>query len=155
MRGLFPAIWGRSVEQAGGGEVPLTMLQREVNTLLDDFFKGCASHGDALGFVPRLDLRENEKEIIIKAELPGMDEKDVDVSLCGDVLFIIGEKKEEHTDLRKHRVETKYGAFRREVLLPQGLSIDKVDASFSKGVLTIILPKSPMEKSKKIEIKNK
>jgi len=158
MRNLFPALWSRAIEQAERrGEAPLTLLQKEMNTLFDDFLQNFATPESAVNFIPSLDVRENEKEIVIKAELPGMDEKDVDVSLHGDALIISGEKKEESSDARAHRVEVKYGSFRREIHLPQGLALDKIEAVFSKGVLKISLPKTPQEKekTKKIDIKSK
>ncbi len=150
-------LLSRSIAQANRrGDVPRMFLQREMNTLFEDFFRNFGHHEDANGFVPHLEVRENEKEFIIKAELPGMDEKDVSVSLSGDVLTISGEKKEEKTDGQTHRVETKYGLFRRELALPHGLVLDKIEAVFTKGVLKITLPKLPQEdeKIKKIEIKS-
>lgn len=157
MRGLFPLLWSRGIEQANRrGDVPLMFLQKEMNTLFEDFFRNFGPHEDVNGFIPRLEVRENEKELTVKVELPGMDEKDVAVSLSGDVLTISGEKKEEKTDEQAHRVETKYGSFRRELAMPQGLVLDKTEAVFAKGVLKITLPKLPQgeETSKKIEIKS-
>ena len=105
-----------------------------------------------------MDVAETEKEYTVTAELAGMDEKDVDVTLQDGVLTIHGEKKTER-DEKSERcclTERSYGTFSRSLSLPVEVEEDKIDASFKKGVLTIRLPKTPVaeSKAKKIEIKS-
>jgi len=108
---------------------------------------------------PAVDVVEKDTEYRITAELPGMDEKDVEVKLAGDVLTISGEKKDEHEEKEKHFSfsERRYGAFKRTFQLPEGVDCEKIAASFEKGVLTVTLPKTAAAKSaeKKIEVTSK
>lgn len=145
-------------------EVPLFSLQREVNRLFDDFFRGfdlrplrVAEEGWG-GFSPKMDLEETEKEYRITAELPGVEEKDVEVLLTGNSLTLKGEKKEEKEEKGKsfYHVERSYGSFQRTVPLPDGIDLKKVDAEFKSGVLTVKLPKTAEAKKtgKKVPIKS-
>jgi HSP20 family protein len=110
--------------------------------------------------MPAVDVIDKEKEVQVRAELPGMDEKDIDVRLSGDTLTIQGEKKEEREEREEggsyYVSERRYGSFQRSFRVPEGIDRDKVDASFRKGVLTITLPKTPegQQKTKKVEIKS-
>lgn len=133
----------------------------EIDRLFDDFFT------DPFGlvpfrrtesmFIPKVDVVETEKAIKVSAEIPGMEEKDIDVQLNGDVLTISGEKSSEHEEKsgQYHRMERSYGSFRRDIQLPSEVDVNKVDAVFSKGVLTINLPKpaESISKVKKIDVK--
>jgi HSP20 family protein len=96
------------------------------------------------GWMPRLDVAETEKEIVVTAELPGLDEKNVNVNVSGDQLVISGEKLSEKDDRKKtwHRIERSWGSFQR--VLPLFAEVDRnaIKASFKKGVLTVILPKT-------------
>jgi HSP20 family protein len=107
---------------------------------------------------PVVDVAEREKDYEITAELPGMDEKDIEVSLSDDVLTIKGEKKEEKEERQKdyHVSERRYGSFQRSLRVPDGVDANKIEAKFKNGVLTLILPKSPeaQKKKKKIEVKS-
>lgn len=107
--------------------------------------------------MPAVDMNEDEKSYKISAELPGMDEKDIEVVLSGDTLTIKGEKSQEREDKGKNHflAERCYGAFQRSFLLPEGVDRDKIDAKFTKGVLTVALPKSAeaLKAKKKIEVK--
>ncbi len=107
--------------------------------------------------VPAVDLAETEKAFTVTAELPGMDEKDIDVSVTGDLLIIKGEKRQEKEEKNKNYYlsERSYGEFQRSLSLPAGVDRDKIAAEFSKGVLTVTLPKSPeaQQQQKKIEVK--
>ena len=107
--------------------------------------------------VPAVDVTEDEKAYKIAAELPGLDEKDVDVSVAGDVLTIKGEKRQETEEKNKNWYvsERAYGAFQRAFALPEGVDRDKIAAQFTKGVLTVTLPKSAesQKQQKKIEVK--
>jgi HSP20 family protein len=136
-------------------------VQQEINRVFDDFFSGfqwpMLVGGGKNVFEPSLDLTETEKELKITVELPGMDEKDIDLSLSQNTLTIKGEKREEKED-RTHgfyRVERSYGAFQRTIPVPCEIDSDKVEATFKKGVLSISLPKTEQERchSKKINIK--
>lgn len=95
-------------------------------------------------FVPNIDVSETEKEVRIVAELPGMEEKDVEVTLVEGALRIRGEKREEHEDNKRDffRQEVRYGAFERMIPLPAEIDPDKVKAQFKKGVLKVTLPKT-------------
>jgi HSP20 family protein len=94
---------------------------------------------------PRLDLHETENEIVVTAELPGMEEKDVEVVLGDNVLTIKGEKKAEHEEKEKGYAysERSYGSFERRIPIDTEIVSDKVDAAFKSGVLTVTLPKKP------------
>lgn len=145
-----------------GAWSPFGLFSREVDRLFDDVGRGWAvapfrflepkSTGE---LVPRLDVSETEKEIKVAAELPGMDEKDVNVTLEGDVLTLKGEKKAEAEEKGKnfHRVERTYGSFQRVITLPAEVDATKVTAGFKKGVLTVTLAKSPAAQTRKIEVK--
>lgn len=143
---------------------PLGALQRRMNRMFDDFFGDfdlpdgpLQALTQAGAFVPRMDVVETDKDLVITAELAGMDEKDVEVTLKDDVLTIKGEKKTERDekDRRGFLCERTYGNFSRSVALPDGVETDSIDASFKKGVLSVRLTKTPVEepKTKKIEIK--
>jgi HSP20 family protein len=107
---------------------------------------------------PRMDMAETDDSIEITAELPGVDEKDLDVSVEGDVLVIKGEKKSESEEKKKdyHVVERSYGSFRRSIRLPGVVDPEKVKAAFDKGVLRVTLPKPQEAKQnrRRIEVKS-
>ena len=139
---------------------PFALLRRR----MDDMFEGFL-HGFDLRpfesrsgvFSPSIDVVENDKDIRISAELPGMEEKDIDVSLSRDSLTIKGEKREEKEDKGKgyYRMERSYGSFSRTLPLPSEIDQDKVKATFKKGVLTVTLPKTEkaIKETKRIDIK--
>ena len=104
---------------------------------------------------PTVDISEGKKEITVKAEIPGAEPKDFDISLDGRRLTIKGEKKQEKEEKEEnyHRVERSYGYFNRTVELPVEVEPDKVEASYKKGVLKIVMKKSKESESKKIDIK--
>lgn len=142
-------------------EDPFYQLQRSMNRLFDEFFNSFSlspfeAFNESFGaFSPRVDVSESDKEIKVSAELPGLDENDIEVSLAHNVLTISGEKKEEKEDKGKnyYRMERSYGSFRRSIPLPAEVEPDQVDAQFKKGVLTITLPKTAEAQSKKIAVK--
>ena len=107
---------------------------------------------------PAIDMSEDEKVYKISAELPGIDAKDIDVSISGDMLVLKGEKRQEkeETDRDYHFSERSYGSFQRSFELPSSVDRNKIAADFSKGVLTITLPKTAeaQQPAKKIEIKS-
>jgi len=106
---------------------------------------------------PAVDVGEDEKAYTVTAELPGIEEKDLDVTVTGDVLVLKGEKKQEKEEKNKNYYlsERSYGSFQRSFALPDGVDRSKISAAFSKGVLTVTLPKSvdSQKQQKKIEIK--
>jgi HSP20 family protein len=143
---------------------PFQSFRAEMDRLFDSFLGGVPSLtslrqgiSGAQVMTPTLDVKENEKEIVVKADLPGMDEKDVNLTVHNGVLSLRGEKKSEHTDEREnyHVMERSYGSFQRSIRLPDTIDEDKAQARFDKGVLTITLPKRPetVSAQKKIEIK--
>jgi HSP20 family protein len=107
---------------------------------------------------PAIDMSEDDKAYRISAELPGLDAKDVDVAISGNMLVLKGEKHQEKEEKEKnyHLSERAYGSFQRSFELPSSVDRDKISADFSKGVLTIMLPKTPesQEQQKKIEVKS-
>lgn len=139
---------------------PFAFFRDEINRLFDNFFRGFEIEPferKFAAFSPSIDISETDKELIISAELPGIEEKDIDVSLSKDSLTIKGEKKEEKEDKGKsyYRMERSYGSFSRTIPLPTEIDADKVEAEFKKGVLIIKLPKTPeaIKETKKIQIK--
>ena len=106
---------------------------------------------------PSVDISETKNNIVVKAELPGTDAKDIDVSITGNVITIKGEKKEEQEekDEQRHYVELYHGSFQRSFQLPAEVKTDKIDAVFDKGVPKVTLPKTEQAKKKEIQIKVK
>jgi HSP20 family protein len=127
---------------------PFVTFRREVQRMMDDFVNGFDNGGLATmngwkGSAPAVDIAETEKEMVITAEMPGLDEKDFQISISGDVLTIKGEKKIEHEEKNGngyHR-ERRYGAFSRSLRLPFEVKDEQIDATYQKGVLTIHVPK--------------
>ncbi|MBI3789650.1 MAG: Hsp20/alpha crystallin family protein [Gemmatimonadetes bacterium] len=109
-----------------------------------------------VGWLPAVDMTETNDELTLTAELPGMEEKDFDLSLENDLLTISGEKKEvreaKDDETRFHSYERFYGAFRRSFMLPRSVDPEKIRAEFTKGVLTVHLPKSAKAKGRHIEV---
>ena len=135
-------------------------LQREVDRLFDDFTRGIRSNGVNM-LVPSIDVIENDKEIEVTVDLPGLERKDVDISLENDVLTIRGEKRiepksDEKADKNKayHVAERGYGVFYRVIQLPPGIDPSKVQATMSKGVLKVTIPKPAQSSAAKIEVKD-
>ncbi|MHC4184095.1 MAG: Hsp20/alpha crystallin family protein [Planctomycetota bacterium] len=128
-------------------------FQEEVNKMLDNFFR--RGNGFDMGWSPNIDITENDDNITVKAEIPGIDPKDIDISIAGETLTIKGEKKEEKENKGKHyhRVERSYGSFTRTIDLPTSVITDKVKAEDHHGVLEITLPKMEKSKAKKITVK--
>jgi HSP20 family protein len=109
------------------------------------------------GWMPAVDVFEKEDRFVVKAELPGMKEDDIDVSVVGDTLSIKGEKKTETEtkDEDYYRCERSYGSFYRSIPIPSNVDADKIEASFEDGVLEVALPKSAKVKPKKIAVSAK
>ena len=135
----------------------MTTLRREMDTLWDQFFPEKPFREEYLthGWLPSIDLTETKDKLVVKAELPGLEAKDVELTLTEDILTIQGEKKEEKEEKDEHHffVERYAGTFERRIKLPTLVKTDKIDAIFDKGILTINLPKSEEAKTKEIKIK--
>ena len=108
-------------------------------------------------WLPSVDISETKKNFVVKAELPGLDAKDVNVSLSGDLITIKGEKKKEEEEKDEHHycAERYSGSFQRSFQLPASVKGDKVEATFDKGVLKVTIPKAEEAEKKEIEIKVK
>lgn len=141
---------------------PLLSLHRGMSRLLDDMLRtGTVPMAGAEGqegsmILPQINVSESETEIRITAELPGVAEKDVDVTLDDDVLTIRGEKRSEKKDDREnyHFVERSFGRFQRSIRVPHSINADQVQARVENGVLTVVLPKNAaQEKTRHIEVK--
>ncbi|MEA3417602.1 MAG: Hsp20/alpha crystallin family protein [Thermodesulfobacteriota bacterium] len=133
-------------------------LRKEMDNLWTRFFRETPSMGALTEeWLPSVDISETGKNFIMKAELPGLDAKDVKVSLSGDLLTIKGEKKkeEEEKDEHHHFIERYSGSFQRSFQLPASVKGDKVEATFDKGVLKVTIPKAEEAEKKEIEIKVK
>ncbi|MBW5440365.1 Hsp20/alpha crystallin family protein [Bradyrhizobium canariense] len=161
LRDLIPWNNGSRNMAAQRGEAgnPLLALHREMNRLFDDAFRsfdlGPFGSSTAMGW-PNVELDESEKEVKVVAELPGLEQKDVNVELANGVLTISGEKKSETEDKERLFSERYYGRFERRIPVDD-VDQDKVAASFNNGVLTVTLPKSPaaQQKVKRIAINSK
>ena len=141
---------------------PMLALRGEMDRLFDNFFREPFSSLDwppwgSDKWSPAVDVAENDKEVTVRAELPGMDPKDLDVTVTGNQLVLSGEKKESEEREGKdfHHSETRYGSFRRVVPLPEGVDTENVDAQYANGVLTLHLQKTAPAAGKRIEVKTK
>jgi HSP20 family protein len=131
-------------------------LRNEMERLYDRFFdlrpfRRFTEEGE---WMPTVDVSETAKEIIVNAEIPGVEAEDIDVNLVGDVLTIKGERKREYEEKEEnfHKIERSYGSFYRSLRLPSEVDGDRIKASYKKGVLRISLPKTKKATAKKIEI---
>jgi HSP20 family protein len=155
--------WGRSRGVASREpEDVFTQLHREMNSLFDNAWRGfgvpaVAGDSSVSQLQPTTDIAETDKEYEVTVELPGIDEKDVEVTLSNGVLSIKGEKKFEREEKKKdyYLSERSFGSFQRSIRVPDGIDPEKVSAAFNKGVLTLKLPKLPevQASTKKIAVK--
>ena len=134
----------------------LKSLQDEMNRIFNTNFPSAFSHEDIAsgGWSPSVDIFENETEIVLEAELPGMKREDFDVSIENNVITLRGERKFEKNEEGEnyHRVERAYGTFTRSFSLPRGVSAEATTADFNNGVLRVTLPKREEAKARKIEV---
>ena len=127
-----------------------------LSTVFDDFFRMVPV--DLVGgeVFPKLDVHEDDKAVHVKAEIPGLDEKDLNVTLKENTLTISGEKKEEKKEEDKNRnyhyCERSFGSFSRTIVLPEGIKADGVKANYRNGILDIELPKGEAAQPKKINV---
>jgi HSP20 family protein len=129
---------------------PIFGLRREIDRLFDDTF---ARGGNA--WTPAVDIKENEGEIRVELELPGLKPEDVEITADNGVLTIRGEKhseRKEGQDSQYHVVERTYGSFMRTFQLPQGVDEDQINADFENGVLSLHIPKAALPQPKRIQI---
>ena len=160
---FFSRNW--SLSRSSEDTDPFMAFRRQMNRVFDDAFRGFGMPslvGPAFGrmpmatLMPQIDLSESEHEIQVTAELPGIDEKDVDVVLADDMLTIRGEKKAEHEqkDRDYHLVERSHGTFSRSLPLPFAADPSQVKAGVKNGVLTVTIqkPKEVLEKQHRIEV---
>lgn len=164
VRDLIP--WGRSSNRLptsyADDRSPFLSLHREVNRLFDDVFRsfdgGVPGFGSlsTLGTWPSVEITETDKQIKVSAEIPGLEEKDVEVLLDDGVLTLRGEKRSESESSDRQFSERYYGRFERRIPLGTEVDEDRVDARFKNGVITIVLPKTGKAQSqvKRIEVKH-
>jgi HSP20 family protein len=133
----------------------LGTLQTEMNRLFNTVFDSPGGNGGTLRrWMPAMDLLETGDHFVLRADLPGMGEEDVNIELEDSTLTISGERKSEHesSDEGYYRVERASGAFHRSLSLPKGVDPEAVTASFDRGVLEVRIPKPEARKPRKIEI---
>jgi HSP20 family protein len=135
----------------------ISSLQNEMNRMIDHFFRGVESdYGMESGaWMPPVDLVENDEKITVKAEIPGINPKEINISIQDNTLIIKGEKKEEKEEKGKnyYRMERRYGSFARSINLPASVDTGKVTAEYKNGVLEISLQKKEEAKPKQINVK--
>ncbi|EKD87733.1 MAG: hypothetical protein ACD_35C00246G0002 [uncultured bacterium] len=155
---------GNTLPARRENESPVMAIQNEMNRMFDQFFNdpftllSMPALRSVVDFMPRIDISETETAMLVTAELPGMEEKDIKLTLENESLIISGEKKNDLEEKGKsfHRVERSYGSFQRVIPLVGEIQQDKVEAKFKNGVLNITLPKTPAaaRQTHKIEIKS-
>lgn len=157
--GLIP--WRNKQQEGGGGELsPMVALRSEMERLFDTFLREPFGAMDwplwgSEKWTPAIDIAQDDKELTVRAELPGIDPKDLEVTVTGNQLVISGEKKEmsQHDAKDYFHTEARYGSFRRSVPLPEGIDSENVDAQYANGVLTLHLKKTAPAATKRIEVK--
>ena len=130
-------------------------LQNDMNRLFNTFFATpTAGNGAVRRWIPAMDVVETDDHFVLKADLPGLTEEDVNIDVDDNVLTVSGERKAQHEDKREGyvRVERSYGSFRRSLTLPEGVDADAVTASFARGVLEISIPKPEQRKPRRVAI---
>src|SRR3954452_13491985 len=136
----------------------INSLQQEMNRLFNTFFDSPAPAGGNGGgvrrWIPAMDLVETDEHFVLRADLPGLSQGDVDLSLEDNVLTLSGERKAEHEDRREgfFRMERATGSFSRSLTLPEGVDGDAISARFDKGVLEVQIPKPEQRKPRKLQI---
>ena len=135
----------------------VSRLRREMDRLWDDYY-GSGRRGLQplqAEFAPAVDVKETAEAVVVKAEVPGMDAKEITIAVTGDVLTIKGAKKSEREEKEEnyHLVERSYGSFSRSLTLHAAVDLDKIEARYDKGVLTVTCPKQEAVKPKAIAIK--
>ena len=150
LKSLLPSLWDKDSYE------PFHSLQREIDRVFNDFSRGghhpltSRDGNGAMRLMPSVDIVETDGTLEVTAELPGVDEADIEVTLSDNVLTIKGEKKaeSEKEDKNYHVVERSYGSFQRSLKVPFDASADEISAKFEKGVLKVTLPKPPEVEAK-------
>ena len=130
-------------------------MQSEMNRVFDAFFgRGPGNGTRGRRWVPAIDLVERDDQLVLRADLPGLDRDDVSIEVKDNVLTVTGERKAEHEEKAEgfHRVERAYGTFSRSLTLPEGIDADAVTAEFDKGVLEVRIPKPEERKPHRVQI---
>ena len=139
------------------GRNEIDRFRGEVDRLFDEFFTHTpfGSPFRSRNWMPAVDISENEKEIVVHAEIPGMEAKDIDISINGRILTLKGERKQEKEKKERnyHRIERSYGTFYRSFELPADVDEAKVKAVYKDGILALNIPKTKEQSVKKIEVK--
>lgn len=132
----------------------LDSLQGDMNRLFDRFFEGRTANGTSRRWIPAMDLVETEDHLVLRGDLPGMTEDDINIEIKDSVLTVSGERKAESEEKGEgyHRVERAFGSFSRSLSLPQGIDPEKVEAGFDKGVLEVRIPKPAEAKPTRVQI---
>jgi HSP20 family protein len=133
----------------------LDSLQGDMNRLFDRFFEGRTPNGTAgRRWIPAMDLVETDDHLVLRGDLPGMGEDDVNIEIKDNVLTVSGERKAENEERGEgfHRVERAFGSFSRSLTLPQGIDPEHVEATFDKGVLEVRIPKPAQAKPTRVQI---
>jgi HSP20 family protein len=133
----------------------LATLHNEMDDLFDSFFRGLDRPFAGYKTWPTVDVAEDENSILVRAEVPGCNAEDIDISVYGNTLTISGEKKfsDEKKEKGYYHIESSYGSFRRELTLPTDVDSEKIDATCKNGVLSVTLPKAAQAKAVKVKIK--
>ena len=128
-------------------------LQNRVNALFRDFSEGESAMTTA-SFIPAVDIYEDEKKVVLKLEVPGIEEKDLDVSVENHTLTVKGERKFEKEEKEEnfHRIERRYGSFSRSFTLPSTVDTEHIQANYQAGVLKLELQKKPEAQPKQIKV---
>jgi HSP20 family protein len=144
-RNRLPTIWTRD---------PLTALREEMNALRTEFMG--EGEGWFSGLSPALNVSETDTAVEVRMDVPGIDAKDIDIQVAGNLLTIAGERKEEKEEKGRtyHRAECRFGSFSRAVTLPCTVTEEKVAAEYKDGVLKVTLPKSEEAKAHKVKVKS-
>jgi HSP20 family protein len=132
----------------------LDSLQGDMNRLFDRFFEGRAPNGGSRRWIPAMDVVETDDHLVLRGDLPGMTEDEVDLEIKDNVLTISGERKAESEEKGEgyHRVERAFGRFSRSLNLPAGIDPEKVEAKFDHGVLEVRIPKPAEAKPTRVQI---
>ncbi|HUN64578.1 MAG TPA: Hsp20/alpha crystallin family protein [Bacteroidota bacterium] len=130
-------------------------MQKEIDRLFDRFRGGVSEETTDSVWTPAVDILEEKDQFIVRAELPGVEKKDVKITIQNNMLVLRGEKKfeTEKEGRNFHRVERSYGSFYRSFTLPTSVVSSRIEASYTDGVLTVAIPKSEESKPKEIEVK--
>ena len=135
----------------------ISSLQSEMNRLFNTFFDTPTTGGNGVAarrWIPSMDLVETDEHFVLRADLPGLSEKDVSIEFEDNVLTVSGERKAEHEEKKEgfYRMERSFGQFRRSLTLPDGVDADAIAATFDKGVLEVRIPKPEQRKPRRVQI---